>query len=36
MCIVGSRSERPGLVAEIEKQISFYRARLRSKPGIVG
>lgn len=36
MSIVGPRPERPGLVAELEKQIPFYRARLLSKPGITG
>jgi exopolysaccharide biosynthesis polyprenyl glycosylphosphotransferase len=36
MSLVGPRPERPELVAELEKQIPFYRARLLSKPGITG
>ena len=36
MSIVGPRPERPELVAEYEKQIPFYRARLLAKPGIAG
>jgi exopolysaccharide biosynthesis polyprenyl glycosylphosphotransferase len=36
MSLVGPRPERPGLVAELEKQIPFYRARLLVKPGIGG
>ncbi|TFH37774.1 MAG: sugar transferase [Anaerolineales bacterium] len=36
MSIVGPRPERPELVAELEQQIPFYRARLLSKPGITG
>ena len=36
MSIVGPRPERPELVAELEKQIPFYRARLLVKPGITG
>lgn len=36
MSIVGPRSERPEWVAEFQKQIPFYRARLLVKPGITG
>jgi exopolysaccharide biosynthesis polyprenyl glycosylphosphotransferase len=36
MSLVGPRPERPELVAELEKQIPFYRARLLVKPGITG
>ena len=36
MSLVGPRPERPELVAELEKQIPFYRARLLVKPGIGG
>ena len=36
MSIVGPRPERPEMVAELEKQIPFYRARLLAKPGIGG
>ncbi len=36
MSIVGPRPERPQLIAELEKQIPFYRARLLVKPGIGG
>ena len=36
MSLVGPRPERPGLVAELERQIPFYRARLLSKPGLTG
>jgi exopolysaccharide biosynthesis polyprenyl glycosylphosphotransferase len=36
MSMVGPRPERPELVAELEKQIPFYRARLLVKPGITG
>lgn len=36
MSLVGPRPERPELVAELEKQIPFYRARLLTKPGITG
>jgi len=36
MSLVGPRPERPGLVAQLEKQIPFYRARLLVKPGITG
>jgi exopolysaccharide biosynthesis polyprenyl glycosylphosphotransferase len=36
MSMVGPRPERPELVAELEEQIPFYRARLLVKPGIGG
>jgi exopolysaccharide biosynthesis polyprenyl glycosylphosphotransferase len=36
MSLVGPRPERPELVAELETQIPFYRARLLTKPGITG
>ncbi len=36
MSIVGPRPERPELVAELEKQIPFYRARLAIRPGVTG
>ncbi|MEJ2606518.1 MAG: sugar transferase [Anaerolineales bacterium] len=36
MSLVGPRPERPELIAELEKQIPFYRARLLVKPGIGG
>ena len=36
MSLVGPRPERPELVAELEKRIPFYRARLLVKPGISG
>jgi lipopolysaccharide/colanic/teichoic acid biosynthesis glycosyltransferase len=36
MSIVGPRSERPEWVAEFQKQIPFYRARLLVKPGVSG
>ncbi len=36
MSLVGPRSERPEWVAEFQKQIPFYRARLLVKPGITG
>ncbi len=36
MSLVGPRPEQPSLVAELEKQIPFYRARLLVKPGITG
>ena len=36
MSLVGPRPERPELVAKLEEQIPFYRARLLAKPGIGG
>ena len=36
MSLVGPRAERPGLVAEYQEQIPFYRARLLVKPGLTG
>jgi lipopolysaccharide/colanic/teichoic acid biosynthesis glycosyltransferase len=36
MSIVGPRPERPEFVAELEKQIPFYRARHAVKPGMAG
>lgn len=36
MSLVGPRPERPELVAELEREIPFYRARLLAKPGITG
>ena len=36
MSLVGPRPERPELVAELEQQIPFYRARLLVKPGLSG
>lgn len=36
MSLVGPRPERPELVAELERGIPFYRARLLVKPGIGG
>ncbi len=36
MSMVGPRPERPELIAELEKQVPFYRARLLVKPGIGG
>ena len=36
MSVIGPRPERPELVAELEKGIPFYRARLMVKPGISG
>jgi exopolysaccharide biosynthesis polyprenyl glycosylphosphotransferase len=36
MSLVGPRPERPELVAELERKIPFYRARLLTKPGITG
>jgi exopolysaccharide biosynthesis polyprenyl glycosylphosphotransferase len=36
MSLVGPRPERPELVAQLEKEIPFYRARLLAKPGIGG
>jgi exopolysaccharide biosynthesis polyprenyl glycosylphosphotransferase len=36
MSMVGPRAERPEWVAQFEKQIPFYRARLLVKPGVTG
>ncbi len=36
MSMVGPRAERPELVAEFQRQIPFYRARLLVKPGLTG
>lgn len=36
MSMVGPRPERPQLVAELQKQIPFYRTRLAAKPGLTG
>lgn len=36
MSLVGPRAERPELIAEYQKEIPFYRARLLVKPGITG
>jgi lipopolysaccharide/colanic/teichoic acid biosynthesis glycosyltransferase len=36
MSVVGPRPERPELVADLERGIPFYRARLLVKPGITG
>jgi exopolysaccharide biosynthesis polyprenyl glycosylphosphotransferase len=36
MSLVGPRPERPELVADLEKKIPFYRARLLVKPGLGG
>jgi lipopolysaccharide/colanic/teichoic acid biosynthesis glycosyltransferase len=36
MSLVGPRAERPEWIAEFQKQIPFYRARLLVKPGITG
>jgi exopolysaccharide biosynthesis polyprenyl glycosylphosphotransferase len=36
MSVVGPRSERPEWIAEFQKQIPFYRARLLVKPGVTG
>jgi lipopolysaccharide/colanic/teichoic acid biosynthesis glycosyltransferase len=36
MSLVGPRAERNELVAELQKQVPFYRARLFVKPGITG
>jgi exopolysaccharide biosynthesis polyprenyl glycosylphosphotransferase len=36
MSLVGPRPERPELVADLEREIPFYRARLLVKPGITG
>jgi exopolysaccharide biosynthesis polyprenyl glycosylphosphotransferase len=36
MSLVGPRAERPELVAEYQRQVPFYRARLLVKPGLGG
>ncbi len=36
MSLVGPRAEQAALVAEFQKQIPFYRARLLVKPGLTG
>jgi exopolysaccharide biosynthesis polyprenyl glycosylphosphotransferase len=36
MSLVGPRSERPELVAKLEKEVPFYRARLLARPGLTG
>jgi exopolysaccharide biosynthesis polyprenyl glycosylphosphotransferase len=36
MSFIGPRPERPEFVAELEKHLPFYRARLSVKPGITG
>jgi exopolysaccharide biosynthesis polyprenyl glycosylphosphotransferase len=36
MSLVGPRPERPEFVAQLEKEIPFYRARLLVKPGVTG
>jgi exopolysaccharide biosynthesis polyprenyl glycosylphosphotransferase len=36
MSLVGPRAERPELVADYQKQVPFYRARLLVKPGLTG
>ncbi len=36
MSFVGPRPERPELVAELERQIPFYRERMLVKPGVTG
>ena len=36
MGVVGPRAERPSLVAQFQREIPFYRARLLVKPGITG
>jgi len=36
MSLVGPRAEVPSLVAEYQRQIPFYRARLLVKPGLTG
>lgn len=34
--LVGPRAERPELMAEFQKEVPFYRARLLVKPGLTG
>lgn len=36
MSLVGPRPERPELIAVLEREIAFYRARLLVKPGLTG
>lgn len=36
MSLVGPRAERSQLVAQYQKEIPFYRARLLVKPGLTG
>jgi exopolysaccharide biosynthesis polyprenyl glycosylphosphotransferase len=36
MSLIGPRPERPELIAQLEKQIPFYRARLLIQPGLTG
>ena len=36
MSFIGPRPERPEIVAELERQIPFYKTRLLIKPGISG
>jgi exopolysaccharide biosynthesis polyprenyl glycosylphosphotransferase len=36
MSLIGPRPERPELIARLEKQIPFYRARLLVQPGLTG
>ena len=36
MSLVGPRGERPEWIADFQKKIPFYRARLLVKPGITG
>jgi len=36
MSLVGPRAERPELVADYQRQVPFYRARLLVKPGLTG
>ena len=36
MSLIGPRPERPEFVTQLEKQIPFYRTRLRVRPGLTG
>jgi exopolysaccharide biosynthesis polyprenyl glycosylphosphotransferase len=36
MSLIGPRPERPEIVADLEKQIPFYKTRLLIKPGLTG
>lgn len=36
MSMVGPRPERPQFIAQLQKQIPFYRTRLAGKPGLTG